>query len=101
MAAKSCSKKATAVLNGFSEEEIDTSESEDEVNEVAHNLRNELAIDSELSSDEAANNEANIQLNNQKSKNKKNDGLEKTRLCGSNSEFYWHLFTTTTNSCGI
>ncbi|CAF4657515.1 unnamed protein product, partial [Didymodactylos carnosus] len=68
MAAKSFSKMAIAVLNGFSEEEVDTSESEDE---VAHNLRNELAINSELSSDEAANNEANIQLNNQKSKKKK------------------------------
>ena len=71
MAAKSCSKKATPVPNGFSEEEVDTSKSEDEVNKVAHNLRNELAIDSELSSDKAANNEANTQLNNEKSKKKK------------------------------
>ncbi|CAF0885448.1 unnamed protein product, partial [Didymodactylos carnosus] len=65
IAAKSFSKKAIAVPNGFSEEEVDTSESEDE---VAHNLRNELAINSELSSDAAANNQANIQLNNQKRK---------------------------------
>ncbi|CAF4357369.1 unnamed protein product [Rotaria magnacalcarata] len=71
MAAKSFPKKATAVPNGFSEEVVDSSESEDEVSKVSHNLRNELTINNELSSDEATNNEENIQLNNQKRKKKK------------------------------
>jgi hypothetical protein len=100
MAAKSFSKKTTAVPNDFSEEEVDSSESEDEISEVAHNLRNELTINNELSSDEAANNEANIQLNNQKAKKKKTIDWKKKGFCGFNSEFYWHLFTTT-NSYGI
>ncbi|CAF4557406.1 unnamed protein product, partial [Rotaria magnacalcarata] len=56
MTAKSFSKKATAVPNDFSEEEVDSSESEDEVSKVSHNLRNELTINNELSSDEATNN---------------------------------------------
>ncbi|CAF2142468.1 unnamed protein product [Rotaria magnacalcarata] len=91
MTAKSFSKKATAVPNGFSEEEVDSSESEDEVSKVSHNLRNELTINNELSSDEATNNEENIQLNNQK---------RKKRFCSSSSEFCWYLFTTT-SSYGI
>ncbi|CAF4022017.1 unnamed protein product, partial [Rotaria magnacalcarata] len=42
--------KATAVPNGFSEEDVDSSESEDQVSKVSRNLRNELTIDNELSS---------------------------------------------------
>ncbi|CAF1351990.1 unnamed protein product [Rotaria sp. Silwood1] len=80
MAAKSFSKKATAVPNDFSEEEVDSSESEDEISKVGHNLRNELTINNELSSGEVTNNEENIQLNNQKRKKKKTIDWKKKDL---------------------
>ena len=61
MAAKTFSKKATVVPNDFSEEEVDSSESDDEIHKVTRNLRSESIINNELSSGEATNNEENVQ----------------------------------------
>ncbi|CAF2104498.1 unnamed protein product, partial [Rotaria magnacalcarata] len=54
MAAKKVSKRDTVVPKGVSDEEIESSESEDEVSKVAHNLRDELIMSETSSSSESS-----------------------------------------------